>query len=224
MKARFVSRREIIVLLIAIGILAVLGMATTIAKPFSSVELKFTDASSGGLAIVPASCASYPHYGGDCTDQVEIPSGPGACKPQNTCLGGANVINSCTGRVVEACQWGCIDGACLPPPPAYTAFTGTLPNGTTFTADGHLQGRPLLVRLGDTTQLYWNVENVSNCTVTSNNGDALSGASSGASGTTTKPLVAQTTYTLFCNALPKVTPATITESIIVNIAPVFQEL
>jgi hypothetical protein len=72
--------------------------------------------------------------------------------------------------------------------------------------------------------LYWNVENVSNCTVTSNNGDALSGASSGASGTTTKPLVAQTTYTLLCNALPKVTPATITESIVVNIAPVFQEL
>src|SRR3989344_5998804 len=38
------------------------------ATPLASPEARITDASSPGLRIVPASCPSDPHYGGECTD------------------------------------------------------------------------------------------------------------------------------------------------------------
>jgi hypothetical protein len=234
MRTRLISVPEIVVLLIAIVLLALLGLSTAHSKPFASAELKFTDASAQGLSIVPASCASFPHYGGDCTGQVEGGgSGAGACVPHNICLGGTNVINSCTGGVVQACSWGCVDGGCLPPPPAYEQFVATftdtsVPGGgstpVTFTATGHLQAKPLLTRLGTTAQLYWSVSNAASCTISGNNGDSFSGTSSGSAGQTTGALTSQTTYILLCQSLPKVTPASISESVTVNVAPVFQEL
>lgn len=42
--------------------------------PFQSSEVQFTDASRGGLAIVPASCPSSPHYGGDCSPSGYVDS------------------------------------------------------------------------------------------------------------------------------------------------------
>ena len=36
-------------------------------QPFSSAEVKFTDRSAGGLAIMPASCPSDPHWAGECS-------------------------------------------------------------------------------------------------------------------------------------------------------------
>src|SRR5690606_26098874 len=108
-------------------------------------------------------------------------------------------------------------------------FTDTsVPGGgstpVTFTATGHLQAKPLLTRLGTSAQLYWSVTNAASCTVSGNNGDSFSGTSSGPSGQATGALTAQTTYILLCQSLPKVTPASISESVTVNVAPVSQEL
>ncbi len=56
--------------LLIIGFISVLLFAIVSVFPnksFTSVEAKFTDASTGGLAIVPASCPSDPHYAGECS-------------------------------------------------------------------------------------------------------------------------------------------------------------
>src|SRR5262249_11887345 len=50
-------------------------------KAFKSVEVQFTDTSHSGLAIVPASCPSNPHFAGDC-----LPSGCGAGTLNDTCI------------------------------------------------------------------------------------------------------------------------------------------
>ena len=112
---------------------------------------------------------------------------------------------------------------CLYPQPEFV----TSPEFT-----GHLQLVPTLLSSGDTTQVHWNINNVTSCTVTGTNGQSWSGASagcdgtscySGATGKTSSPIISQTTYTLTCNAYPGVTPPTISESETVNIIPVFQE-
>ena len=90
-------------------------------------------------------------------------------------------------------------------------------------ATGRLQVRPTLVRAGDDAQIYWNVTNVTGCTVTGTNGSSWSGASSGASGQNTGTILTRTTFTLHCTALPTGNPPTIDESVIVNVAPSFNE-
>ena len=45
-------------------------------EPFSSAEVKFTDASAGGLAIMPASCPSDPHWEGECNPECIITATP----------------------------------------------------------------------------------------------------------------------------------------------------
>ncbi len=40
---------------------------------FVSSEVQFADGSVSGLAIVPASCPSYPHYDGECNTQDNVP-------------------------------------------------------------------------------------------------------------------------------------------------------
>src|SRR3989344_7313067 len=45
-------------------------------QPFSSAEVKFTDASAGGLAIMPASCPSDPHWEGECNPACIITATP----------------------------------------------------------------------------------------------------------------------------------------------------
>jgi hypothetical protein len=67
--------------------------------------------------------------------------------------------------------------------------------------------------------LYWDVSNVSSCTVTGNNGDSWSGLSGE---TSSSPIIQQTAYTLACTPLEgaSFSPETVT----INIVPVFQEL
>ena len=68
--------------LLAAAVLAVVALAfatiapTSTGKGFASSELHFTDRSVKGLAIVPASCPSYPHYSGECGG---TPPPSGAC-------------------------------------------------------------------------------------------------------------------------------------------------
>ncbi len=110
----------------------------------------------------------------------------------------------------------------LPQPPSFVPFTTTAP-GFVFNASGHLQARPTLVRANEKTRLYWKLTNVSSCTVTGTNGDSWSGSHSGNSGALSSAIVTRTTYTLRCTALPRSGGANITESVIINIAPRFNE-
>jgi hypothetical protein len=85
---------------------------------------------------------------------------------------------------------------------------------------GHLQIRPKLVRKGAPTKVFWNVGNVTECTVTSST-DSWTGETSGPSGRTSSPIYQQTTFTLSCTGLDG---STIRETATAGVVPVFQEI
>src|SRR3989344_4591757 len=136
----------------------------------------------------------------------------------NTCRAGesfycsaGNLRDSCTGGLVRVCDWGCSGGNCnASPSPTVRSFSVA----------------PSLLRRDSTALVSWDAENVRSCTVDGSNGDhwpttasapALSGQE------TSSPIVARTSYTLTCRALARASPATITETRIVDISPVFSE-
>jgi len=152
-------------------------------------------------------------------------SGAGACSTLNFCAGSAVIhqASNCSQSLVQNCSYACTAGACVPPPPpSFAPFVATHPNGD-FGASGRLQARPSLLKKGDTTQLYWSVSNVSSCSIDGTNKDHWTLSSSGAAGQTTGPIVAQTIYTLNCISLPGATPPSISDSLIVNVVPIFNE-
>ena len=68
--------------------------------------------------------------------------------------------------------------------------------------------------------MFWNVDNVTDCTVTSPN-DLWSGGTSGPSGQTSSPINQQTVFTLSCTGLDG---TTIHETATAGVVPVFQEI
>lgn len=177
-----------------------------------------------GFSYDTYSC--YPPGGGTGSGTGTGTGSPSGCVPSYYCTGNTlnYVNNACGTSVVQTCGYQCAGGACVvPPPPTFVPTPSTPPGGGTFMSTGHLQARPTLVRSGDTVQLYWTLSHVQNCTVTGTNGDSFTGASSGAAGRTSGAIVSRTTFTLNCTALPTATPASVTESIIVNVAPIFNE-
>lgn len=140
---------------------------------------------------------------------------------------GTKVVNSCTGAVVEDCTahgagWYCSGSACTVHVVGFEDFDATSDAGP-FHATGHLEVMPRLVSKDSRVRLYWNAVNAQSCTVTGTNSDSWSALSSGSKGQLSSPITGRTTYTLFCRAYEGATPATITEQIVVNIVPVFQE-
>jgi|GEM_PF-1601367 len=109
---------------------------------------------------------------------------------------------------------------CLWPQPAGLGAGG----GTS----GHLTVKPNLVPTNATTTAYWNLGNVSNCTVTATDNTSWSGNTSATSscatkyngGCTSKPITQQTVYTLSCTALDS---SIYKETATVNVLPNFQE-
>lgn len=185
----------------------------------SSSEVRFTDPSPGDLSIVPASCEStpqYPHTAGECST---------SCTAQYYCSGSDRYYRNaqCQQSFVESCEYGCLNGVCLDAEGMYfQSFSATDQYGTAFTATGHLQIRPSIVRTGDATRLFWNVVNATSCTIEGTNGDSFTGIDSGAGGTVTGAISQQTLYTLSCvNAATD--PSSISETVTVNILPVFCE-
>lgn len=142
-----------------------------------------------------------------------------ACAPIYSCAGNTitHTDSSCITSSVTSCTspYYCSPGTatCISPEPSFTD------DGT---HSGHLQAVPLLVSPSSTTHLYWNVSNVSSCTVTENN-PLISDSWTGLSGShTTSSLFSQTVYTLHCVPFEG---ATFTdESVTVNTVPIFQEL
>lgn len=65
--SRGIRKFDIIVIIIAMIVFAVVAVGDTARKPISSSETQFVERSARGLQIVPASCPSSPHDGGSCT-------------------------------------------------------------------------------------------------------------------------------------------------------------
>lgn len=204
----------VVLLALVCGVLFLLGAQSR--QPFVSKEARFTDASPGGLAIVPASCPSYAHYGGECDPH---------CNSGYFCSGNdfSYQAENCGTSVVEHCSYECDSGGCIPPPPTWTPFTIITPSGQQVTVSGGLTARPLLVRPGYNARLYWNVSNVSSCEVNGSNGDAWTGASSGAAGQESNSIGHQVVYKAHCVGLPRSRVPSIDQTVTVNVAPTYQE-
>lgn len=186
----------------------------------ASSETHYTDPSESGLAIVPASCPSSPHYPGQCST---------TCTAQYFCGGTSGNDRyyrntQCGETFVETCEWGCYNGQCLPREGIiFVPFDGTRITGSAFRANGHLQVTPALVRSGDSTRVYWQVENAVSCTVTGTNGDRWDGLFSGAQGRVTGAISQQVVYTLTCEGYEGTSPSSVIENAVVNIVPFYTE-
>ena len=143
------------------------------------------------------------------------------CSVSNQCTDAATLehTNSDCTVTTSTCAYaaygyGCSSGACLTPPSPGPG--GTVSKG--------IITLPRLVRAGNSTKVIWDVTNAnaSTCTVTGSNGDMWTGlASSGASGKTSGPINAQTTYLLHCDgAIPGYSYDAQTT---VNITPTYRE-
>jgi mucin-2 len=86
---------------------------------------------------------------------------------------------------------------------------------------GNLAILPSLTPAGQTVQIYWDIANVQNCSITGTNGDSWSMLTSGAAGKTSSPIKQQTTYTLSCLGDDGVTH--LTQTATVNVVPSYQE-
>src|SRR3989344_6972461 len=92
----------VVLVALAFALLAALPDAR---QPFASSEVQFTDSSAQGLAIVPASCPSSPHYSGEC----DLPK---------ECLVSwiANLLGTDCGETPPTCPNGASDyPRCTPP-------------------------------------------------------------------------------------------------------------
>lgn len=164
---------------------------------------------SAGRCVFSACPLGYALVGTQCVFTV--------CPAGYTLVGSQCERTSCpTGFTLQG-------GNCIPPASInFVNFSAMNPNGP-FTASGHLQVIPILVKSGDPVQVYWNVANASSCSVIGNNGDAWNMTSSGTAGQTSSGITAQTTFVLHCVALPGATPPSVQESQLVNIIPIFIE-
>lgn len=151
-----------------------------------------------------------------------------SCQSTRVCnADGTKVVNSCTGAVIEDCTMmggaQCVNGVCVFAPMNFRPFDADLQNGQQFQATGHLQAAPTLVASGTTVRLYWNVAHARSCTITGTNGDSWNATLSGTQGKTSSAITNQTIFTISCSANEGITPASIAESVTVNLVPQFIE-
>lgn len=119
--------------------------------------------------------------------------------------GGGIDGGQCTATFVQTCAYACTSGQCIGPSAPTVALWSVL---------------PVLVRSSERTTITWQAQNVASCTVTGSNGDSWSGLSGHQ---ISRPIIAQTTYTILCQGLSGAIPPSITRSAIVNIVPIFRE-
>ena len=229
--------------LVAVAILATLLNSR---QPFASSEVQFTDSSASGLAIVPASCPSSPHYAGECDPSpvcnvpavaalfgVNCPE-PAICAngasnyptctfPPSTCANGASNYPTCTFAPTCTLLRYCVGTSLwLRNSVCSTSLIEACSNDCGCVLSPSVivwQVRPTLVQSGERVNVNWDTKNVKSCTVSSTNppGDIWSGKSgSQISGS----IKGSTIYTLRCTGLDN---SPVTRSTTVNIIPIFQE-
>jgi hypothetical protein len=150
-----------------------------------------------GACIFSACPSGYHLQGTEC-----VADGT-ACTPGAYCQGN-DLKDNCTGEVIEACAWGCFSGRCNPVPS---------PNAT-------LKAVPSLVKQDSTTLVSWSSQYATACTVSGTNGDSWTGLTGSQ---TSSPIHSQTNYTLNCTGEEGADPSSVQKSVIVNIAPTFEE-
>lgn len=178
----------------------------------------------GGGCIFLGCPAGYVQQGDKCV-LTDCPSGytraaDGSCVQQCTphYLCGAdnnlyyeNASCQVSSSPTQACQYGCVGNACLPPPAA------TVQN---FSVS------PTLLQSGNRTTVAWGVQYAASCSVTGTNGDSWTGLTGTHS---SSPIKGQTIYTLHCQELSGAeksdgSPAVWTDqTATVNIVPAYQE-
>lgn len=135
-----------------------------------------------------------------------------SCTPTYTC-NGTIIQNSCdaTKNVTCVSPTFCSTGSpvCVYPQPQPQATSGH---------SGHLEAKPSLIPKSATTKVYWNIINVQSCSVSGSNGDHWSGLSS--AGMQSTAITSNTIYTLSCVEYDN---TNYTESVTVNLLPVYQE-
>ena len=150
-------------------------------------------------------------------DTTLLQTGYEPCTASYTCNGQTIVHQSaqCVTTTVATCDAPsfCSAGSssCLMPPITFIQ-SGNF--------SGHLQLKPQLVRKGAGTKVFWNVDNVESCTVTSPN-DSFTGKTSGPNGQQTAGIYQQTVFTLQCTGLDG---TDVHETATVGVVPVFQEI
>lgn len=101
---------------------------------FRSAELQFTDASAGGLAIVPASCPSFPHTNGACGvvatgDGCTIGAGPATSEDGGQLGGGTQGQLSLSWNVISIGQEAGDSGGFNGFTSFFTSYSGSINNG-----------------------------------------------------------------------------------------------
>lgn len=142
---------------------------------------------------------------------------PPSCTPAYTC----------SGQTIQYTNTSCNVSnitTCVSPAFCSTGVAYCLNNAPTFNPSGshsgHLEAHPTLLSKGNSSTLFWNISNVSSCTVTGSDGEQWNSTSSGSNGTSTTPIQQQTIFTLNCLGLDS---STIVETQSVNIVPTYWE-
>ena len=205
-----------------------LTWSSTNANSCTGTNFSTGGATSGTASVSPTVTTTYTvtctGAGGTASDSEVVTY---TCTATNICSGN-NVVNSCTGAIVQTCSYQCGGGACIPPPAPVPNPTGTGPTALS----GHLQVRPSLVVMGDRTRVFWNFSNVTSCTASRDNpppeswtvaGTLANGwtSSSGSEGFESGPIVERTTFRLVCTPFAGQTFEP--ETAVVNVVPIFQE-
>lgn len=142
-----------------------------------------------------------------------------ACVAQYTCSGDTiqYTNTACETTTVTSCEspYYCASGA--------SSCSVAVPS---FSSDwefgGGLRAQPIVVAQGDTTQLYWDVDNADTCVISGDNGDMWTTSSSGIGGVETGAITKDTRYTLVCTGLLEGVDD-LTDSVRVRIVPQWEE-
>ena len=205
----FASTRAFMFVMILIGVfVGVSHIDFFTPAPFDSVEVGFaeeTPALNDKGLVIPASCASDPHFSGHCDPPTFEEEGGGSVP---TIVAGDSVTlewdcpfsTSSTG--VNFSTGGAASGTAIVSPTETTTYqvicfhagTGVL-TVTVLSPEGDIRVVPTLIRPGDSTNLIWTASNVNSCTVTGPNGFTRTATSGNE---TIGPITAQETYSLDC--------------------------
>jgi hypothetical protein len=169
-----------------------------------SLNVGDTYTESGATAADDVDGTDVVIVGGDAVD----PNTPG------TYIVTYDAVDAAGNHAVQVARTVMVTAACLYPQPSF------IQSGDNT---GHLQASPQIVPTGLPTTLFWNVADVASCTVSGTDNENWTGLSSGPDGQATAPILEQTVFTLTCEALPGVTPSSLSETATVDVLPVFEE-
>jgi hypothetical protein len=199
-----------------------LSWSCTNATSCTGTNFSTGGSTSGSTSVSPTQTTTYT---GSCTGPGGTSNFSGNGQVAVTCTQSW----SCSGQTIVQTNTNCSTtnlATCTSPAFCQSGANQCLYPAISFTPSGSYSGQlqliPNLVSPGESTQVHWSVANAEGCTVTGTNGDSWTGLISPTNGKTSRPITAQTTYTLSCAAYGSNPP--VNESKTVNVVPVYKEL